>query len=330
MTVEDILNLTEGTLRNRPAVQAVEGATAFPSKVDHGDLFFAARPEDIPAALANGAYVIVHEGTIPVTDQEVAWIEVASVEKAAFRLLRYVLLKKEAEFVRLLPHEMSFLRQILTHRGNITFLSETWYKAFEQVLNGSGHLFVSSDGALLDQIKPDASRLEEEADGYPISDTLFRSTFRVGKYVYQDREMAPFHLSHLLRVVAFCETHDLPYAIDKVRYTRHFLPVYINGRFEVIPRGSSDRVLIFTDNLPDIVAARHYVKHQTTWVKSIVLTPQKTKVDHVERPHWFSTPEEVHAILKQYHFNYAFIYALDKSVLKSFQPREEGGLFYSA
>ncbi len=327
MTIEAILNLTEGTLRNQPAVQAIEGATTFPSKVDHGDLFFTANAEDIPAALSHGAYVVVHEGAIPITDDEVAWIQVESVQKAAFRLLRYVLLKKEAEFVRLLPHEMSFLRQILTHRGNVTFLADTWFKAFEQVLNGDGHLFVSSDASLLEQIKPDATRLEEEAEGYRVSDTLFRSTFRVGKYVYQDREMIPFHLPHLLRVIAFCDAHDLPYAIDKVHYTRHFLPVYINGKFEVVPKGSSDRVLIFTDNIPDIVAAREYVKYQTTWVKSIVLTPPKTKVDHVERPHWFTTPEEAHAILKQFHFNYAFVYSLDKAVLKSFQPDEPGSLF---
>ncbi len=327
MTIEDILNLTEGTLRNQPAVQAVEGATTFPSKVDHGDLFFAANPDDIPAALTNGAYVIVHEGEVTITDDEVAWIQVKSVEKAAFRLLRYVLLKKEAEFVCLLPHEMSFFRQILTHRGNVTFLANTWFKAFEQVLNGDGYLFVSSNEGLLRDIKPDYARLEEEAEGYRISDTLFRSTFRVGKYVYQDREMVPFHLPYLLRAIAFCDAHDLPYAIDKIRYTRHFLPVYINGKFEVVPKGSSDRVLIFTDNIPDIVAARDYIKYQTTWVKSIVLTPPKTKVDHVERPHWFTTPEEAHAILKQFHFNYAFIYSLDKAVLKSFQPGEPVGLF---
>jgi len=327
MTIEDLLNLTEGTQRNQPAVQAIEGATTFPSKVDQGDAFFAARPEEIDTALANGAYAVVYEGEREITDPEVAWIQVESVEKAAFRLLRYVLLKKEAELVYLRPHEMSFLRQILTHRGNITFLADTWYKAFEQVLNGEGHLFVSSDEALLEQIKPDFARLEEETDGYPVSDTLFRSTFRVGKYVYQDREMVPFHLPYLLRTIAFCDAHELPYSIDKVRYTRHFLPVFINSRFEIIPKGASDRVLIFTDNIPDIVAARDYIKHQSTWVKSIVLTPPKTKIDHVERPHWFETPEEAKAILKQFHFNYAFVYSLDKTVLKSFQPEETKKLF---
>ncbi len=327
MTVEDILNLTEGVLRNTPEIRAVEGATAFPSKVDPGDLFFAARPEDIRAALERGAYAIVHEGDVPVSDPEIAWIGVASVAEAAFRLLRYVLLKKEVALWTLAPHEMSFLRQILTHRGNITFLSATWYKAFEQILNGDGHLFVSTDAALLARIQPDAPRLETEAEGYRISDTLFRTTFRVGKYVYQDRELIPFHLPHLMRVAAFCDAHALPYAMDKVRYTRHFIPVFVNGKFEVVAKGASDRVLIFTDNVSDIVQAREYIRYQATWVKSIVLTPPKTKVENVERPHWFTTPDEAHAILKQFHFNYAFIYALDREVLKSFRPQEGETLF---
>ena len=327
MTIEDILNLTEGRLRNDPAVQAIEGATTFPSKVESGDLFFAARAEEIPAALANGAYAIVHEGDHPIIDPEVAWIAVESVEKAAFRLLRYVLLRKEADFGLLRPHEMSLLRQILTHRGNITFLSDTWYKAFEQILNTSGHLFVTTDAALMEQIKPGTPLLEAEADGYPVSDTLFRSTFRVGKYVYQDREMAPFHLPYLLRTVAFCRQHALPYAIDKIRYTRHFRPVFVNGRFEVVAKGTSDRVLIFADNLPDIVQAREYIRYSANWVKSIVLTPPKTKVENVERPHWFTTPDEAYAILKNTHFNYAFIYALDRDILSSFRPTEGERLF---
>jgi ferrochelatase len=329
VTIEDILNLTEGTLRNKPEIQAVEGATAFPSKVDQGDLFFAADNDDIAAAVANGAYAIVYQGNTEQIDPEAAWIQVDSVQKAAFRLLRYVLLKKEAEFYYMRPHEMSFLKQILTHKGNISFLPSEWNKAFEQVLNGDKYLYASTDEELLSQIKPEYKRLEEQADGYRVSDTLFRSTFRIGKYVYQDKELVPFHLPHLLRTVSFCHQHELPYSIDRVHYTKHFLPVYINSKFETVSRGASDRVLIFVDNIPDIVDARDYVRHQSTWVKSIVLTPPKTKVDNVERPHWFETPEQAMEILKQFHFNYAFIYSLDKEVLKSFQAKETGGLFSS-
>ena len=36
MKIEDILNLTEGTLSNTPKVQAIESATVYYSKVEHG------------------------------------------------------------------------------------------------------------------------------------------------------------------------------------------------------------------------------------------------------------------------------------------------------
>jgi len=326
MKISDILHITAGTLENAPQVQAIESATVFPSKVESGDLFFAARSEDIPDAVERGAYAVVFAGERPEgLDEEIAWIRVDSVRDAAFRLLRYVLLHKEADFVLLRPHEESFLRQILTHKGNIAFLPREWTKAFEMILGSRQHLFVGSDRELMETIRPEVERLEEEADSYMISDTLFRSTFKVHGYIYQNKEMAPFHLDHLLRVVAFCDRRDLPYSLDRVRYTRHFQPLFVDGRLESAPRGSTDRVLIFVDNLDDIVKAREYVRFQSSWAKSIVLTPPGTKVENVDRPHWFSTPEEAREILKSVHFNYAFIYSLDRQMLR--QMREEATLF---
>jgi len=327
MKIEDILNLTGGTLGSTPEIQAIESATAFPSKITHGDLLFASSAEDIPLAIENGAYAIVYEGEIKILDPEIAWIKVDSVKESAFRLLRYVLLSKEADFYLLDKHEMSLLRMILTHKGNITFLSHAWNKAFEQILNGGGHLFVGTDVDLMKLIKPESIRLSKQAEGYAVSDTLFKSTFRIGKYVYQDIRLVPFHLEYLLRVVHLCDSHDLPYSIDRIQYTRHFLPLYIDNNLHTVTQGASDKVLIFTDDLENVVRAREYVRYQTTWVKSIVLTPPKTKVDHVDRPYWFESVEEAREILTAVHYNYAFVYSLDKEVFKSFETKESLTLF---
>ncbi len=326
MKISDLINITGGRLENEPQVQAVESATVFPSKVETGDLFFAARSEDIPTAVERGAYAVIHEGERPRNlDEEIAWIAVDSVKEAAFKLLRYVMLRKEADLVLLRPHEESFLRMILTHKGNVTFLPREWTKAFETILNSDQHLFVGSDRELLETITPEPEHLEEPAEGQMISDTLFRSTFKVHGYIYQQKEMAPFHLDHLLRVVAFCDRKELPYSLDKLRYTRHFQPLFVDANLGSVPKGASDRVVIFVDNIGDIVQAREYVRFQSSWAKSIVLTPPKTKVENVDRPYWFETPEEAREILKKAHFNYAFVYSLDKELLK--EMREEATLF---
>jgi len=326
MKIEDILNLTEGVLTNTPKVQAIEAASVYPSKIDHGDLFFSSNQEEIDKAIKNGAYAIVYDDkNIVKKDDEIAWIKVSDIRLAAFKLIRYVVIKKESTFYLLSEHELTFLKMILTHKTNVSFIANDWRKAFEQILNSDKALFVGTDKELMRLIRPDAKKLNREVDGYPVSDTLFRTTFKVGNYVYQEKELIPFHLEYLLRVVHFCDEQELPYSIDRIKYTKHFLPVFIDMKLKSTRPSNSDRVAIFTDNLSDIGKAREYVMQSNMWVKSIVLTPPKTKVPNIDHPHWFSSEEEVREILKSIHFNYAFIYNADKSIL--YTIKEEYSLF---
>ena len=326
MKIEDILNLTEGTLSNTPKVQAIEAATVYHSKVEHGDLFFSSNQEEIDKAIENGAYAIVYDDeNIVRNDNEIAWIKVSDIQLAAFKLIRYVIIKKEAQFFLLSEHELTFLKMILLHKNNISFISNDWRKAFEQILNSDGSLFVGTDKELMKLIKPDVAKLEREVEGYPVSDTLFRTTFKVGGFVYQEKELIPFHLEYLLRVIDFCDKEELPYSIDRIKYTKHFMPVFIDLKLKSTRPSNSDRVAIFTDNLSDITKAREYVMRSNMWVKSIVLTPPKTKVPSIDHPHWFNSEEEVREILKSIHFNYAFIYNADKSILNTI--KEEYSLF---
>ncbi len=326
MKIEDILNLTEGVLANTPKVQAIEAATVYPSKVEHGDLFFSSIQEDIDKAIQNGAYAIVYDDeSIVKNDNEIAWIKVSDIQLAAFKLIRYVVIKKEANFYLFSKHELTFLKMILTHKTNISFISNDWKKAFEQILNSDDSLFICTDKELLQLINPDIKKLDREVDGYAVSDTLFRTTFKVGSFVYQEKELIPFHLEYLLRVVNFCDKQELPYSIDKIKYTKHFMPVFIDMKLKSTRPSNSDRVTIFTDSIADITKAREYVMRSNMWVKSIVLTPPKTKIPGIDHPHWFESEEEVRDILKNIHFNYAFIYNANKSILNTI--KEEYSLF---
>jgi ferrochelatase len=326
MKIEDIVNLTEGTLTNTPKVQAIEGASVYYSKIEHGDLFFSSNQEEIDQAIANGAYAIVYaDDAIVRNDDEIAWIKVSDLQLAAFKLIRYVTIKKEAKFFLLSEHEQTFLKMILVHKGNIKFIADDWRKAFEQILNSEATLFVGTDKELLELIKPDVTKLRREVDGYAVSDTLFRTTFKVGGFVYQEKELIPFHLEYLLRVIDFCDTHQLVYSADRLKYTKHFTPVFIDGKLKSTQASKSDKVAIFTDNLPDITKAREYVMRSNMWVKSVVMTPPKTKVPGIDHPHWFETKEELQELLKNIHYNYAFIYNADKSILNTIQ--EEYFLF---
>jgi len=260
MKIEDILNLTEGVLSNMPQIQAIESATVFYSKVEHGDLFISSNQEEIDIAIANGAYAILYDDeNIVKNDMEIAWIKVSDIQLAAFKLVRYVIIKKEALFYLLSEHELTFLKLILKHKGNIAFIPNDWRKAFEQILNTDASLFVGTDKTLMQLIKPDVPVLDKEVEGYLVSDTLFKSTYKVGGFLYQERELIPFHLEYLLRAVHFCNTHALPTTMDRIKYTKHFMPVFIDSTLRSTQASKSDRVAIFTDNTSDITQAREYI-----------------------------------------------------------------------
>ena len=326
MKIEDLLNLTAGRLVTEPTVTAINSVTVYPSKVDEGDLFISNSQEDIERAIEKGAYGIIFSDTsIKVTDREVAWIEVSDIQKAAFKLIRYVLISRESSFYLYNEHELSFLKMVLTQKNNLEILPNDWRKMFEKILNSTAKMFIGTDELLMKMIKPDVSTLNKEASCEIITDTLFRTTFKINGYIYQEKEIAPFHVDYLQRVVEFCDTHYLPYDLDRVKYTKHFVPVFIDGFLNVMNPSKSDKVAIFTDNLKDIYNAREYVRYNGAWVKTIVLTPPKTKVDGVDRPNWYESVDEAREILKNAYFNYAFVYALDRKMLPKI--KEEYSLF---
>lgn len=326
MKIEDLLNLTAGTLISNPTVTGIHSVSVYPSKIEQGDLFISNDPEDIATALARGAYAIIFsDDNIPITDNEVAWIQVDDIQKSAFKLIRYVLISREANFYLFTQHELSFLKMIVTQKSNIEILPNDWRKVFEKILNSDAKMFIGSNDELMKMIKPNVSILNKEASCEIITDTLFRTTFKINGYIYQEKEITPFHVDFLQRVVEFCDKHHLPYDLDRVKYTKHFVPVFIDGSLHVMNPSKSDKVAIFTDNLQDVYKAREYVRYNGAWVKTIVLTPPKTKVDGVDRPNWYSSIDEAREILKNAYFNYAFVYALDRSMLPKI--KEEYSLF---
>ncbi len=316
MKIKDLLNLTKGRMVSNPTITAINSATIYPSKVDIGDLFISNSKEEIEKALKRGAYAIIYSNkSIEVTDGEVAWIEVDDIQNASFRLIRYVLISRDASFYLLNEHELSFMKMVVTQKNSLTILPDDWKKMFEKILNSDSKIFIGKNGKILKMIKPDILTLNKEASCEIITDTLFRTTFKINGYIYQSKEITPFHVDYLQRVVEFCDEHHIPYNLDRVKYTKHFVPVFIDGFLNISRPSKSDKVAIFTDNLKDIYKAREYVRYNGAWVKTIVLTPHKTKVDGVDRPNWYESIDDAREILKNSYYNYAFVYALDKTIL---------------
>ncbi|MBN2768570.1 MAG: hypothetical protein JXQ68_05665 [Campylobacterales bacterium] len=326
MNISDVVNITEGELQNTPKIQAINAATTYQSKVDRGDLFFSDDIKEIENAIENGAYAIVYEGDdIVPSDSEIAWIKVNDVKLASMKLVRYVLLKKELDIYLFDIHEISLLKMILKDKKRVTFLSNDYKKAFEQIVNSSDRLFASSNKELLHIISTDIKEFAGSADGEIIASTLFKTSFKINGFIYQDMDLFPFHFKCVLQITDFCQKYELDISLDKIRYTKHLYPIFINNNLEQIIQGRSEKVAIFADNIKDIENAKEYITHKMKWVKSICFTPPKSKLDSEKKPVWFDDEEHLRELLKARDFNYAFIYSSDKNILNSI--KKEYSLF---
>jgi ferrochelatase len=319
MTIEKLLLLTGGELLNESSIKEVDSATIYPKKVSKGDLFISDNKDDIKEAIKNKAVAIMQEDDKITDASNVAFIKVASIEIAALKILSYILAKdKDLHFYLLSPQASTFFKMIQLKAKDVDYLPSDWKKAFELVLNSQKAIFVCDNEELALKIVPKIKKFDKSAFGYNIEDTLFRSTFRVDKFVYQHKKMTPFHLPHLLKAVELCVAHKLNYSIDRVDYTKHFMPIFISKETMIRKEEKNDHVVIVVDNVEDIFEGREYAKEaKVTMSKSIVFTPPKIKIEAYTKPNIFKTPTELVTIVKTTSFNYGFVYSKNREDLKA-------------
>ena len=317
MTIETLLEITQGSLTNSVNSQEIYSVSVQLNRVDEGDLFISDIQEDILTAIDKKAGAIIYSGDIEIQNKTIVLIKVASIKDAALKLLKYINQDRDISFSYLSSHESTFFKMIVKEKRSIEFIPDDWKKAFEKVLNSNKKIFIGEDKDLIQAIAPKVIVLKNEESGYVIEDTLFRTTFRMGKYVYQGVPIPPFHVDHILKVVAFCEKFDFPYSMDKIQRSKHFIPIFTKAEPTVHNMGRDDKIVIICDNKQDITEAKFYVKTQGRIIaKTLALTPPKTKIDDFENPIYYRNINDIIDVIEQSNFNYLFIYTKDSSIIE--------------
>jgi ferrochelatase len=310
MKIEKLVEIVDATLTNTTTKTELNSATLYSKKVEEGDLFIAQNIQDIDEAIKNGAVAVLYEDEELELKGDIAFLKVTSTKEAALKLLAYIIDADEELYLYLLkPKTLSFFKMIQLEKKNIEYLPDDWIKAFESMLNSDKAIFLSTDEEFVKALKPKIKTFSKSAFGYNVEDTLFRSTFRVEKFVYQHKKMTPFHLPNLLQAVELCNIHKLPYSIDRINYTKHFMPIFIDEETFIQKAHINDHVVIITDNLEDISNGREYAKEaKVVMSKSIVFTPPKTKVENYTKPTIFHDSTSLVSAVKTTSFNYGFVY----------------------
>jgi len=325
MKIKDIVNLTAGELLSNPTIDAIKFTTLYLSKVSLGSLFISNSNQEIQEAVAKGAYAIIFSNEyIEIFDREVAWIKVDNIKSATIKIIRYLLIEKDTTLYLLNSLEFSLLDLILLKKIKIELISGEWKSVCEKILNSKNQILVGTDSYIFNRIKPDINRLFGSVELNILHRSFLKTTFKFENIVYFEKDITPFHLIYLQRVLHFCKENCLSFNLEKLKYTKHFTPVYIDRFLNISRASESDRVVIFIDTIKEIERAKEYLKEFSPWARYIVLAPLEIGVDfnNIIR---YRDKNEAQSILKSYLYNYAFVYGLDKSILN--RKRREFLLF---
>ncbi len=318
MKIGQIEELTGGKLLNRPLVSSINRSTAYLSKLTHGDLFLSNNNDEIQKAIERGAHCIVFDSQyVEICDKEIAWIRCEDISVCAMRLLRFALSESDVEFFYMKSQTLHILKSIVAHRNSFVILQDDWRRAFEQLKHINRATIITTDAQTAQTLCPDFQTIDRQQRGYVVHDTLFRSTIRVDKFVYQDLQMPPFYLAYLLEAISFCKNKEIAYEISKISYTKMFLPIFLDANLFAVAFGKSNKVAIFVQNIEDICASIEYLRFNSKATKSIVIAHHGVDAKEFDaKVIFYNLQDEILGLLKDLEFNYAFILGASSSIFE--------------
>jgi hypothetical protein len=296
-------------------------ATAKVAEAEEGDLCFAESETEVKEALKRGASVVVYQkrdlqASEPLSSDHATLLEVPDIAAAALRLAGYITDERSASMALIDPKTLTFFRMIVKQRRSVDLLDLAWQDTFERVMAGEKRFYVTTDERYFAALRPKVPAFEKMVSGHVVSaDTLFRTTFKIEKYIYQYKPFVHFHLDALRRAVALCEMFELAYDLDRIKWSKHMKPIFLEGEPSVQEVMKNEKVVILSDNLEDILEARQYAANVGQWMaKTVVAVPPKTTVEGVKYPTIYRSEEELLALVGSVAYNYLFIYTDDEKL----------------
>ncbi len=321
MNLQNLTALVEGNLTNSPSITAFDDVSFDASKVRRGNLFVALKHEDIELAILNGAYGILFEKPTQITDQEIAWIKVASIDRALLRLLRFHIIEKSPQVFSCDQISLKLASQILTPNTLIVLdkplrehIQELWRLEENQFILFSPKLIDASlfvDAKVISTVQSSTMSIVEQ--------TLFETSFIYDDTYYERQLLSPFFIPYLESVLQFFKQNNISYQLRNFSPIEHFQAVFTNIHFQVKEFGKSDKVLIFEPDFDLIKAQIKFLKQQANWAKLIYLIPsfRRNELQESEDVFAYESPWDIMQILKEKQYHFALIAEQNADILNS-------------
>ncbi len=255
MQISALTDIVEGKLQNNPAISFITQVHTELAKVNEGDAFFALENKDIPQAIEQGAFAIIYENEIQITDNEIAWIQTDNIEKSIANVLRYKLIEYNNGYIltnRLFLYFLNIFKS--KELSSVIVLDQGISRNFERLNNlKENKLIFSTDSSLLHNITAEVLTLEDkkfELQNLTIH-SLFETSFSYKERFFDKIKLPRVYVDYLLQVL---ELFEYKLDLKKLNHFNLFKPIFINKSNQIAPFGQTNRFILAT--LDDEIAKK--------------------------------------------------------------------------
>ncbi|MEA3512413.1 MAG: hypothetical protein U9R37_02330 [Campylobacterota bacterium] len=255
MQITALTDIVEGKLLNTPAISFITQIILNVKKVHEGDAFICFDQEDIQIAVKNGAFAIISEFIPDIIDNEIAFIKVDSINKAITNSLRYKLLNKNINFIKINKIFYHLLKIFKTKDMKDIILLKNDINIDFELLNNieTTKIIFSTNDTFLSAITSDFMILKNH--DFKIENltthSLFETSFSHKDKFFDRLKLPTVYINDLLEQL---ELFDYKLDLKKLHNFNLFKPLFINKSSQIVPFGQTNRFILANEdsNISDI------------------------------------------------------------------------------
>ncbi len=274
MDVHEVVAITRGVLKSRPYISKFTHTTHVIGQVKQGSLFVALDPQQIDLALSLGAYGILYDQEVSISDSEVAWIYVPNLDMAVEKLLYYKLLEAPAIFGVCMV-EFAILQKIAPE--GLLFFEGSKLDLLD--FNLSAPCVIWQDSLPAHLFKPKTIPLEPMPFEILLPELFSMSIC----YQHQrhDLKLSSFYAPQLAKALHICTLAGVIAHLDRLGVLNFMQPFYTNPQLEPCAFGQSAQILILEKQSQSLLQMARYAHQITPWQQIQIFTPKPLSAPHV-------------------------------------------------
>lgn len=309
--LDNLISLIRAELRNTPFISSFEHIKYEAKRVQRGDLFIALNPFEIKNAIANGAYGIIHEGNIVISDDEIAWLKVDNIKDALLRLLRFHLMQKSLKVYSVDDITLELFHSIAATK--VVILEDSIEDNLKTLFSlDDESVVIYQINSLYEDLFTTTKSVYELENSYSVKveeSTLFETSFIYKEHLYERISLSKLLLPNIQKMFNILEDASIEFKVKPFMQS-HFSPIFINKHFKAVEFGQSSKVLICENDLKLFVEAISFLKENAPWAKSLFFIDKENvlKIEAIKEITVYTNENDLVKKLKESDFDFALLF----------------------